>query len=140
MALLKTFCLMTMVCLLLLAFTVFAAEGPVTFKWSVHVDSPTPTGFKIYSSLTGTPDSFSVIPGYDNILYTGGPMILAIMAPVPDNAVTEVFFALTAFNSGGESGFSDITSKTFDTVPPVNPPYAPLLEQLFDELKALLGR
>jgi len=108
-----------------LATLVFSAEDSITFSWEILPESSIPIGYRIYQSGQDNTSLMRMIK--DNILHSelSTPMQATCPVIVPDNAITTLYYAITAYNNTGESGFSNMVSKEFDTViqdpPPLNP-------------------
>jgi hypothetical protein len=98
----------------------FSAEGQGTATWEMAQGSPAADGFKLFSSERSDMSQRQQIVSIND----GSVRTVSFSVIVPDNAITTLYFALTAYNAAGESSLSNIISKTFDTT---SPPSAPIV-------------
>jgi len=95
-----------------LAYIAYGAEQQTTITWTIQPESPAPTHFQIYQAdnhdMTGA-TSQGLQPE------TLNPYSAPLAISVPNNAVTTIYFAMTACNANGCSGYSNIVRKEFDT-------------------------
>jgi hypothetical protein len=112
---LKTFFLSLIIVLLFfwlpLAYVSFGAEGYGTATWEMAPESPDADGFTLYSSEYSDMSQRRQIVSIND----GSVRTVSFSVIVPDNAITTLYFAMTAYNEVGESSLSNIASKTFDT-------------------------
>jgi hypothetical protein len=105
--------LLSLVFVVLFAFSVFAASVEVT--WNANTESDL-AGYKVYTSTSAA----AFAGGTATLVATvNAPTVSYIHANVVDGTF---FYALTAFDaSGNESVFSDIASIKVDTTAPGKP-------------------
>ena len=93
-----------------------AIGGTITLAWDASPISDNVTGYRVYSGATMDPSTFTLI---DDVLMTRPGFDPAAPSVTYDSWQTLhlrigelVCFALTAYNTAGESGFSNVACKT----------------------------
>ena len=90
---------------------VFGAEESIEISWTMPLDSPAPTGYRLYQSDAEDMLSRQMILQINNGNF---PQTKPATAIIPDEGGT-LYFAMTAFNANGESGLSEVVTKAFET-------------------------
>ena len=106
-----------------LAHAVFGAEKTAVITWTLQDGSPAPTNFKIYQAdngeMTGATSQDLQV---DNV----NPYTATFTITAPNNALSMLYFAMTACNESGCSGYSNIVPIEIDTRPAAPAtPFAP---------------